>query len=66
MHAYEPDLNSLNTVKQSLRATPARENVFLTEIKANTVNKCLLHEILIILILKKLNSLKESPIFYPF
>ena len=40
--------------------------LLLTEIKANTVNACLLCEILKILVGNMLDSMKESPSFYPF
>ena len=38
----------------------------LTNIKINTVNTCLLCDILKIIIGNMLNSMKESPNFYPF
>ena len=40
--------------------------LLLTKIKTNTVNTCFVCEILKMLIGNMLNSMKESPTFYPF
>ena len=39
---------------------------FINKIQTNTVNTCFVCEILKILIGNMLNSMKESPTFYPF
>ena len=58
------DIQSIALKSASIVVEKGR--LLLTKIKANTVNTCLLCEILKILIGNMLNSTKESPNFYPF